>query len=38
LANACGVLQRLLYNVFPNKAALLEAVYKAGISGPIKAD
>ena len=38
LAEACGVSQRLLYSVFPNKAALLDAVYEAEIAGPIKAD
>jgi AcrR family transcriptional regulator len=38
LAEACGVSQRLLYSVFPNKAALLEAVYEAEIAGPFKAD
>jgi AcrR family transcriptional regulator len=37
LADACGVSQRLLYSVFPNKAALLDAVYEAEIAGPIKA-
>lgn len=37
LADACGVSQRLLYSVFPNKAALLSAVYESQIAGPIKA-
>jgi AcrR family transcriptional regulator len=37
LAAACGVSQRLLYRVFPNKAALLEAVYEREIVGPFKA-
>jgi AcrR family transcriptional regulator len=37
LADACGVSQRLLYSVFPNKAALLDAVYEAEIAGPIRA-
>jgi len=37
LAEACGVSQRLLYSVFPNKAALLAAVYDSGIAGPFKA-
>lgn len=37
LADACGVSQRLLYSVFPNKAALLNAVYESEIEGPIKA-
>lgn len=37
LADACGVSQRLLYSVFPNKAALLSAVYESEIAGPIKA-
>lgn len=37
LADACGVSQRLLYSVFPNKAALLSAVYETEIAGPFKA-
>jgi AcrR family transcriptional regulator len=37
LAEACGVSQRLLYSVFPNKAALINAVYEAEIAGPFKA-
>src|SRR5512133_542364 len=37
LADACGVSQRLLYSVFPNKAALINAVYEAEIAGPFKA-
>ena len=37
LADACGVSQRLLYSVFPNKAALLTALYETEIAGPIKA-
>jgi AcrR family transcriptional regulator len=37
LAEACGVSQRLLYSVFPNKAAMLNAVYEAEIAGPFKA-
>lgn len=37
LADACGVSQRLLYSVFPNKAALINAVYEANIAGPFKA-
>lgn len=37
LADACGVSQRLLYSIFPNKAALLNAVYESEIAGPIKA-
>ena len=37
LAEACGVSQRLLYSAFPNKAALLNAVYEAEIAGPFKA-
>ncbi|MEZ5665016.1 MAG: TetR/AcrR family transcriptional regulator [Burkholderiaceae bacterium] len=37
LAEACGVSQRLLYSVFPNKAALINAVYEANIAGPFKA-
>lgn len=36
LADYCGVSQRLLYSLFPNKAALLSAVYASEISGPIK--
>ncbi|MGE5338171.1 MAG: TetR/AcrR family transcriptional regulator [Gemmatimonadota bacterium] len=36
LADACGVSQRLLYSLFPNKAALLEAVYRAEIAGSFK--
>lgn len=36
LADACGVSQRLLYTIFPSKAALLDAVYEAEIAGPIK--
>jgi AcrR family transcriptional regulator len=37
LAEACGISQRLLYSVFPNKAALIEAVYESAIAGPFKA-
>ena len=37
LAEACGVSQRLLYSAFPNKAALIDAVYEAEIAGPFKA-
>lgn len=37
LAEACGVSQRLLYSIFPSKAALLSAVYESEIAGPIKA-
>jgi AcrR family transcriptional regulator len=37
LAEACGVSQRLLYSVFPNKAALIEAVYEKEIAGVFKA-
>lgn len=37
LADACGVSQRLLYSAFPNKAALINAVYEANIAGPFKA-
>lgn len=36
LADACGVSQRLLYSLFPNKAALLDAVYRAEIAGSFK--
>ena len=34
LASACGVSQRLLYRYFPNKAALVEAVYKDRFARP----
>jgi AcrR family transcriptional regulator len=37
LADACGVSQRLLYAAFPNKAALINAVYEAEVAGPFKA-
>lgn len=37
LAAACGVSQRLLYNLFPNKASLIQAVYDAEIAGRFKA-
>lgn len=37
LADACGVSQRLLYSVFPSKAALIQAVYEADIAGVFKA-
>lgn len=37
LADACGISQRLLYSAFPNKAALIEAVYESAIAGPFKA-
>jgi AcrR family transcriptional regulator len=37
LADACGVSQRLLYSMFPNKAALINAVYDASIAGPFEA-
>jgi len=37
LADACGVSQRLLYSVFPNKSALINAVYEAEIAGVFKA-
>jgi AcrR family transcriptional regulator len=37
LADACGVSQRLLYSAFPNKAALINAVYESNIAGPFKA-
>jgi AcrR family transcriptional regulator len=37
LAEACGVSQRLLYSMFPNKASLIEAVYQRNIAGPFKA-
>ncbi len=37
LAEACGVSQRLLYSLFPNKSALINAVYEAEIAGVFKA-
>lgn len=37
LAEACGVSQRLLYSLFPTKAALIEEVYRDSIEGPFKA-
>ncbi len=37
LAEACGVSQRLLYSIFPNKASLIHAVYERNIAGPFKA-
>ncbi|GAC1538514.1 MAG: hypothetical protein NVS2B4_18570 [Ramlibacter sp.] len=37
LADACGVSQRLLYSLFPNKSSLIKAVYDAEIAGPFKA-
>lgn len=37
LAEACGVSQRLLYSVFPNKSALINAVYESAIAGVFKA-
>ncbi|MEY3379696.1 MAG: TetR/AcrR family transcriptional regulator [Hylemonella sp.] len=37
LADACGVSQRLLYSLFPNKAALIQAVYESEIAGVFKA-
>lgn len=37
LADACGVSQRLLYSIFPNKSALIGAVYDANIAGPFQA-
>jgi AcrR family transcriptional regulator len=37
LADACGVSQRLLYSAFPNKSALISAVYDANIAGPFQA-
>lgn len=37
LAEACGVVQRLLYRHFPSKKALIEEVYRAEILGPFKA-
>lgn len=37
LADVCGISQRLLYRFFPNKAALIEEVYKTEIAGSFKA-
>ncbi|MCF8167887.1 MAG: TetR/AcrR family transcriptional regulator [Rhodoferax sp.] len=37
LADACGISQRLLYSVFPNKSALISAVYETRIAGVFKA-
>ena len=37
LAESCGISQRLLYSVFPNKSALIKAVYETGIAGVFKA-
>ncbi len=37
IADACGVSQRLLYSLFPNKAALIEEVYNREIAGIFKA-
>lgn len=37
LAEACGISQRLLYSVFPNKSALITAVYETEIAGVFKA-
>jgi AcrR family transcriptional regulator len=37
LADACGISQRLLYSAFPNKSALISAVYDANIAGPFQA-
>lgn len=37
LADACGVSQRLLYSLFPSKAALIQAVYESEIAGVFKA-
>src|SRR5512140_2194690 len=37
LADVCGISQRLLYRFFPNKAALIQEVYKTEIAGSFKA-
>ena len=37
LASACGVSQRLLYSIFPGKAALLDEVYREAILHPFRA-
>jgi len=36
LADACGISQRLLYRMFPTKAALLEEVYRTAILGAFR--
>lgn len=36
LAEACGISQRLLYSQFPNKEAIVAAVYEANIAGPFQ--
>lgn len=36
LAKACGISQRLLYRAFPNKAALLDALYESHVISPAK--
>ncbi|WP_241991484.1 TetR/AcrR family transcriptional regulator [Paraburkholderia sp. RAU2J] len=37
IAHACGVSQRLLYSLFPSKAALIEEVYNREVAGLFKA-
>jgi AcrR family transcriptional regulator len=37
LAESCGISQRLLYSAFPNKSALINAVYETRIAGVFKA-
>ncbi|EHP43477.1 TetR family transcriptional regulator [Cupriavidus basilensis OR16] len=37
IADACGISQRLLYSLFPSKAALIDEVYKREIVGTFKA-
>jgi AcrR family transcriptional regulator len=37
IAEACGISQRLLYSLFPSKAALVEAVYNREVAGIFKA-
>src|ERR1700731_2240585 len=37
IADACGVSQRLLYSLFPSKAALIEEVYKREVAGSFNA-
>jgi len=37
IADACGVSQRLLYSLFPSKAALIDEVYKREIAGTFNA-
>lgn len=36
IAQACGVSQRLLYSLFPNKAALIAAIYEREVAGTFR--